>query len=87
MSELAFAAIGNSTHSFSGAAGIGALVAIVTIVILVIKLLGLILRHPFISIALFALGGFAVFKFALAGIIGIGLLAAVGVGSLWLNNG
>ncbi|SIH43800.1 Uncharacterised protein [Mycobacteroides abscessus subsp. abscessus] len=59
----------------------------IIILFLVIKLLGAILRHPFISLILFALGGFAIFKFALVGIIGVGVLAAAGAGALWLNTG
>lgn len=74
-------------HTLTGAITIGANVAVIIILFLVVKLLGAILRHPFISLALFALGGFAIFKFALVGIIGIGLLAAVGAGALWMNTG
>ena len=74
-------------HSIGGAIAIGAWVAIVLIVFLIIKLFGMILRHPIISILLFAVGGFAIFKFALAGIIAVGALAAVGAGALWLKTG
>lgn len=87
MQTLALAATGTSGHSLSGGIIIGAIVALLVILFLIVKLFGLILRHPFISILLFAISGFAIFKFALAGIIGLGLLAAVGVGSLWLNLG
>lgn len=74
-------------HTLTGAILIGAVVAVIIILFLVIKLLGAILRHPFISLILFALGGFAIFKFALVGIIGVGVLAAAGAGALWLNTG
>ncbi|ERL66622.1 hypothetical protein [Schleiferilactobacillus shenzhenensis] len=74
-------------HSVGGAVAIGALVGIVLIIWLIIKLFGAILRHPFISIILFAIGGFAIFKFALGGIIALGAVAAVGVGALWLKTG
>ncbi|QVI34445.1 hypothetical protein BVJ53_03635 [Lacticaseibacillus chiayiensis] len=80
-------ATGQNSHTLTGAITIGAIVAVIIILFLVIKLLGAILRHPFISLLLFALGGFAIFKFALAGIIGIGALAAVGAGILWMNTG
>ncbi|WNX21765.1 hypothetical protein RWA18_12055 [Lacticaseibacillus paracasei] len=49
-------------HTLTGAILIGAVVAVIIILFLVIKLLGAILRHPFISLILFALGGFAIFK-------------------------
>lgn len=85
MSNLILAATTASQNSFGGAALIGGLVALLLIIFLVIKLFGLILRHPFITILIFLFSGFAVFKFALAGIIGIGALAAVAVGSLIFN--
>ncbi|GAF39792.1 hypothetical protein FC83_GL001356 [Agrilactobacillus composti DSM 18527 = JCM 14202] len=84
---LATAATNGNGHSLGGAVMIGAIVALVLILFLIVKLFGLILRHPFISIGLFALGGFTVFKFALSGILILGVIAAVGVASLWFNWG
>ncbi|KRL14088.1 hypothetical protein [Schleiferilactobacillus perolens] len=72
-------------HSLGGAIAIGAVVAIIIILYLIIKLFGAILRHPFISILLFAVGGLTIFKFALTGILVVGAAAAVGVGALWLK--
>lgn len=71
--------------SFGSATLIGGIVALFLIIFLIIKLFGLILRHPFITILIFLFSGFAVFKFALAGIIGLGALAAVAIGSLLFN--
>ncbi|WP_416354022.1 hypothetical protein ACNAN0_04830 [Agrilactobacillus fermenti] len=63
---MAATAVSNG-HSLSGGLLIGFIVALFLIILLIGKLFKLIFHHPFISLILFLIGGFAIFKFAIYG--------------------